>query len=595
MKNRMKTVLIPITIITLFVLSALAAFAQGQNPITATVNRVSLTTDDVVELTVSVTANGATTPNPALPALNGFNIVGTGTSQKISIVNGAMNTQVIHRYQLQPYQVGDMLIEPISVTLNGQAYFTQPIAIQVTQGNGMPSAAPAPSTSRPVTPSSTTFAGQDLYAEAEVDNPNPFLGEQITYTFRFYQAADNLGSFFDQPQFVPPAFSGFWAEGKANQDQYRVRAGERIYDVTELRTTLFPTRVGQVTLEPAQLSVPGSFFRRGGALQSQPVTVDVKPLPANAPHSFSGAVGQFTIDATVDAADTRVNEPVTWKVTISGQGNLNTMADPNWPEIPNLRSFESQATVNTQLQTGQIVGSRIYERLLVPQAEGEFVIPALEYTYFDPVAAAFRTITTQQLVVSAAPGDGSGAQPENYAATAPEIEQIVVEPVGMDIRHLKPVPGKLKASGAPITNSLLYWLAWAMPAVALAGTVVWQRRQIYRCHNAGALRSAHAPKKARQALARARKQTGENYNAAEQILTTYLSEKLNQPVLGLTQQVLTELLAAKGVSPELIERTKVCLMDAELGRYAPNAGHPDHANNLLNEIEILINVLEKIF
>ena len=140
--------------------------------------------------------------------------------------------------------------------------------------------------------------------------------------------------------------------------------------------------VGPITIEPAQLSTSGGFFSRGAQLQTQPVSLDVGPLPADAPEGFSGAVGQFTINGTLDSDQTKVNEPLTWQVTLSGQGNLNAVPDPIWPEMTDWRSFESQASINSQMQDGLIIGSRTYERLLVPEAEGDFTIPGPDLHLF---------------------------------------------------------------------------------------------------------------------------------------------------------------------------------------------------------------------
>jgi len=595
MKVKIRYVLIPLTIITLAILSATPILAQGQ-PITASVDRTRLTTDDTLVLTVSVNADTPSPPNPSLPALNGFAVVGSSSSSQISIINGTMSAQVIYSYRLQPFEAGNLTIEPVSVILNGQTYNTQPITIQVTQGTGMPTSgaapsAPAPLTQQPAAPTSTQFAGQETFVEAEVDNANPYLGEQVTYTFRFYQAADDVfSSFFDQPQFEPPAFKGFWTENQPDQNQYRVQYGGRLYNVTELRTVLFPTVAGPITIEPAMLTVSGSFFSRGGRFQTQPVSLDVKQLPANAPASFSGAVGQYQIQATVDTTQSKVNEPITWQVTLSGQGNLNTVADPNWPDIDNWRSFESQATINTQMQNGTMVGTRTYERLLVPQAEGEYTVPGLEYTYFDPTTGQYQTISTQAVPISIAPGNGTITQ--SYVPVA-NPEQENVEQVATDIRHLKPAPDRLNAVDGPITESPLYWLAWGIPLMGLVGNFVWQRRQQFWQNNTDLARSSKAHKKAKQALAQVSRQSDGVYSAAAQILNTYLADKLNQPVVGLTQPALAQLLAQNGLNPDLIERVKVCLMDAELGHYSPDAGHPDHAKNLLKEIDALIKDLEK--
>jgi hypothetical protein len=585
MKTKMKYLLVLAMIIILLMLAVAPGYAQGNGVISASVDRTTLSTDETLILSVTLNAaDGANLSRPSLPSLDGFNVVGSGSSSQISIINGAVSMQWVYSYHLQPYTTGDLVIGPISVTLNGQTYTSEPINVQVTQGTGAPPSAPP---SDPSAPSSTEFRGQRYFVEAEVDNPNPYLGQQVVYTFRFYEDF----SAFGQPQYEAPTFTGFWTENQTAQSQYQVQAAGNIYNVTELRTILFPSLVGPVTIEPARLVIPGGFFSSGGDLATQPVALDVKQLPPDAPASFNGAVGQFTLSGTVDTNQTQVNEPVTWQVTLSGQGNLNALPDPDWPEMPEWRGFESQATTNTQVQNGQVVGTRVSERLLVPQAEGDYVIPALEYTYFDPVAGAYQTLTTQPIPVSISPGNPQEAQ--NYVPAPAGGNKETVEQVATDIRHLKPVPSKLSFGDRPVTGSPLYWLAWAVPLLGIVGNFVWQRRQHYWQNNAGLARSSGARKKAKQALARARRETGDPYSAGGQVLTAYLSDKLDQPVAGLTHQALDALLEARGLGPELVERVNAYLTDAELGRFSPEANDPAHASNLLKEIDILIGDLEK--
>jgi hypothetical protein len=572
------------TMIILLLVLVTPGYAQGNGVISASVDRTTLSTDETLTLTVELSAaDGINLSRPALPSLDGFSVVGSSSSSQISIVNGAVSMQWVYDYQLQPYSTGDLVIEPISVTLSGQTYSTQPITVRVTQGTGVPPSAPP---SNPKAPSSIEFRGQRYFVEAEVDNPTPYLGQQVTYTFRLYEAFDAFG----QPQYQAPTFTGFWTENQTDQSQYQVQAAGGLYNVTELRTVLFPSMTGPITIEPARLVIPSGFFSSGGELSTQPVAVDVKPLPPDAPASFNGAVGQFTLSGGVDTAQTRVNEPITWRVTLSGQGNLSALPDPAWPELPDWREFESQATTNTQLQDGQWVGTRVYERLLVPQAEGDYTIPALEYTYFDPVAGAYHTLTTQPIPVSIAPGDPTQAQ---NLTPMPGGNKASAEQVITDVRHLKPVPARLNFGERPATGSPLYWLAWAVPLLGIVGNFVWQRRQHFWENNAGLARSSQALKKARQELARARRESDDPYSAGGQVLTSYLSDKLDQPVAGLTHQALAALLEEKGLGPELVDRVNACLTEAELGRFSPDANDPAHAANLLGEIDILIRELEK--
>jgi hypothetical protein len=362
--------------------------------------------------------------------------------------------------------------------------------------------------------------------------------------------------------------------------------------VSEVRTVLFPSIVGPVTIEPASLTTPGSLFRRGSALQTQPVVLDVKPLPPTAPEGFHGAVGQFTLSGTVDATQSKVNEPLTWQVTLSGRGNLNATPDPIWPEMSGWRDFETEATVHAEVREGVSVGSRVYERLLVPSVEGETAIPALVYTYFDPAAGAYQTISTDPIPVTIAAGEAQPAAPMGSSVPVGESRE-VVEQATTDIRHLKPVPTGLEFAEQPVTRSGLYWAAWAFPVFGALGYWVWQKRQRYWENNLGLARSSQARRKAKKALSQARKQKQGVYGAAGQILTTYLADKLDRPVAGLTHQALTEILAAMGVASDLAERVEVVLVSSELGRFAPGADRPDHASSLLKEVDHLIDALEK--
>lgn len=586
-----RKLIILISAIILLFLAVTPTHAQGQSPLTATVDRTALSTGEIVTLTVTVTADLATMPQPLMPSLAGFNVLGSSTSSQISLINGAITSQVVYNYQLQPTQTGDLIIDPINLAVNGQNYATPPITIQVSQGSAAPAPQPAPST-RQATPPSTGFNGQELFIEAEVSNPDPYLGQQVIYTVRLYRIAD-MFDMFDQPYFEPPAFTGFWSEGEPAQNQYQVQAGRAIYNVTELSTVLFPSKVGPVTIEPAQISVPGGFFRPDQRLRTEPVSLEVKPLPANAPASFNGAVGQFSLSSTVDTTATKVNEPVTWQVTLNGYGNLKAAPEPGWPELPDWRSYDSQASINTDHQNGQMGGYALYERLMVPLKEGQLILPALTYSYFDPAAGQYQTLATEPISVMVAPGVGVVSQ---SPASPPPAESSPAETVGQaaaGIRHLKPAPAELSMGDQPVTQSTLYWLAWGVPLVGLAGHLAWQRREQYWQHHRGLARSSQAYKKARKALAQARQSRQDIYSVVSQLLTGYLADKLDRPVAGLTQPALAELLAEVGLPASLVVRVEDCLTASELGRYAPGADQPGHAENLLKEVEALIRDLEK--
>ena len=584
MKMKNKRIGILIILVILLVLSARVGYAQGQSPIGASVDRTSLSTDEVLILTVTVSAGGLNPPQPALPALAGFDVVSSGTSSQITIVNGEMSAQITYSYHLHPNQAGDVIIEPISLTLDGQTYTTAPITVQVTQGTGTTQATPAYGGAAQAP---GELAGQNFFVEANADNPLPYLGQPVVYSFRLYQAVD----FFSQPQYEAPAFTGFWSEHQPGQSQYTTQSAGRTYQVTELQTVLFPTTVGPVTIGPAGLIIPGGFFERDTALRTEPVILEVKSLPAGAPAGFEGAVGQFSLTSEVDTTQGKVNEPITMRVTLNGQGNLNAVPDPVWPEMPKWRTFETQGTINTQSQDGQVGGSRIYERLLVPEDAGQFTIPPIEYVYFDPVAAEYRTTGTEAIPVSISAGAAEvPASPLLISSGKEEVELIAT-----DIRYLEPVPPVLNLTSPPWSERGVYWLAWGFPMLALVGNFAWQWRRRHWRSNIAQVRSSQARRKARKALTQARRRQKDPYTAAGQILTTYITEKLNQPVGGLTHEALSNLFAQKGLGLHLAERVETCLAASEMGRFSPDGSDPGYAGSLLRQTDTLISDLDKAF
>src|SRR5438105_14653702 len=62
--------------------------------------------------------------------------------------------------------------------------------------------------------------------------------------------------------------------------------------------------------------------RREIEIKSEPVALEVKPLPPKAPPSFSGAIGNFTMTTDAKPKSVQVGDPITVTAAISGRGNF---------------------------------------------------------------------------------------------------------------------------------------------------------------------------------------------------------------------------------------------------------------------------------
>jgi hypothetical protein len=576
-----RLILVLAAISAMFFLAVTPALAQS--PVTAEVDRTTLSTGE--SLTLTIRMEGANASNPNLPVLDGFQIISTSKSSQISIINGSMSSQAAYHYVLQPTRAGQLTIPAIPVVVAGQTHTTQPFTIEVTQGAApsQPSQPNQPPDS--IIPPSQEFSGQDLFVESIVDHPNPYIGQQVTHTFRFFRAVNLSG----QPTYEAPNFNGFWNESETQQTDYDVQIGSRTYRVVELQTILFPTSVGQHTISPASLNISGSLFRSDTRLGTDAITLDVRSLPEPAPEGFHGAVGNFTVATSVDTDRLAVNEPVTLKVVISGEGNISNLPDPEVPVINNWRSYESTSTVDTQTQNGRVSGSRTIEQLMVPGSAGEFSIPGITYTFFNPQTEAYQTVSNNPIAIHVAEGAVDASLPQNSPGSDAPIDWL-----DNDIRHIKAAPESLEVTQRPLVASPVYWLFWLFPVGALVIDVVWQKRKRYLSQNPEQVRSSKAQKKAHLLLSKARKQKTDPFAAINQALTGYLSDRFNHPVAGMTQSDLVDFLDQNGLPPSLTQQITETLMLGEMGRFAPAAANQGTAGEMFKDTEKLIARIEKV-
>ena len=580
----MKSRWLPYILLFCFSVWVLPVHAQTPAPITASVDRDTLSINETIQLTVTILTNSLAPVLPDMPALDDFEIVGTNSGSQLNIVNGQISSSNSYVYILQPRKSGELTIGAFSLTLNGQNFQTEPIKMTVTKDQSSPASGQTTKPGNGQQPADTN--GQDFFVDASVDNPEPYIGQMISYIVRFYQAANVVG----QPYYDAPKFTGFWSVKETKQSQGTDTLNGRPYQVSELRTFLFPTAAGQVTIDPAKLTMQGGFFEPDINLQSKPITVNVKSLPDGAPEGFKGAVGQYEIKANMSTTQGKVNEPLTLKITLSGKGNFNNLPEPIWQDIPDWRTFESKASAQSTVQANQIQGSRIFERLLVPSKEGKYSLPPVQYIFFDPIKGEYQTIRTQPVQITILPGQAEAPSPQAVLNPQADVKQLAE-----DIRYLKPVPSvlaKAESTNPPLTVLLFYWLAWGLPLLFLAGYLFWEKYRQRLESDSGWTRRMQARKNARRTLEAGRKGSDDVYHAVALALTDFLSDKFNQPVAGLTSQALAELLSQKNISTELSQRVQDCLFKTEVGRFAPEAGNPTYAENLLDEAEKLIDELE---
>ncbi len=320
------------------------------------------------------------------------------------------------------------------------------------------------------------------------------------------------------------------------------------------------------------------------------IRINVKELPADAPASFKGAVGKYTMEAFMDRPETKANDPVSLKVKIAGHGNLKLM-DPLPLEFPqDIEAYDPKIADNTTVTEGGVNGNKTFEYLLIPRHSGDYKIPPVEFTYFDLDKKKYVTLNSPEFNLKVAKGSG----PESVTINGVNKEDVQL--LGKDIRYLKIGSLKLQKKGDEFYGSFGFYSLLVAPIFLFFGFLIYYRKNKELQQNTVLLKSKKATKLARKRLSTAKVLLTKNsrepfYDEVSKAIWGYLGDKLSIPLANLSKETISEVLLSRGVSEGLLGQFVDILNKCEFARFAPanSAGHMqeiyDAAINSITKME----------
>lgn len=599
----------------------LAAPAAAYLTITAETDRAQVEIDGNLYLTVTVSGDSANVPEPKLPNMQNFNVYSSGRSQSISIINGKITTSVSFTYILTPRFIGAQTIPGISV-FNGKEKAVAPeIQVTVTKAKAaaqqparQPAARPAQQAARPARRPASGEAREPIFLRVETDRKSAYPGEQINASIKFYTSVP-LSS---NPQYLPPAFQNLISEDLPPVRNGETEIGGVRYAYSEIKAALFALTPGPAEIKPATViaQVPSdemidpfdpNFFQKfmtmsGAQGQSrefttEPVKLDIKPLPAGAPAAFGGAVGSYSVLAAADRSEARTGEALNFSVTVTGSGNLKAITAPKLPDLPDFKVFDTMSSLDVRKDGDVISGKKTFTYILVPRAEGRKTVPPIKFAFFDPKAGAYRELATDPVTLHIEKG-AQGAKSLNFAPGGAAASAVTQS--GSDIRYVSERKGgdALPYMAAQVT-ALPLW-AHAVPAALLAGAFLLARMNRFKLANPLLFRFRRAKSEAArdidetEALIKAGK-IKEAVSVLYDSYLDYLSDKCGCKVSALTIKKATELIKARfpGVTPRALEEIRELWSALELRHYSPAAAEAEGARDLAKKYSLLIELLEK--
>jgi hypothetical protein len=462
-----------IILATLFAMLAVFSPALAAVSVDATVDRTTVAPGESIQLQVTVSGGSG---DVDLSGLDDFKVLSRGTGSSVQIVNSHMSRETTYTYLLMPRRGGRLTIPALAVDVDGRTYHSEPIVITVS--------------SQPDTGSGRSD-NQEAWVTAEVSEPSPYEGQQITYTFRLFNTVQIQDARFQAPQ-----FDGFSAKEIKDRRTYRKIVNGREAVVTEIDYVLTPLASGNRTIEPAVLQVGilrqdrsgrrspfdvfnDPFFNRGTVqtrvLQTDALKVAVQPLPPlPADLKFSGLVGRFDLQAGIEGgSDLKVGDSATLAVTVEGRGNIMDARPPEL-EIPSaFKTYVDNPQESIEVDRTGFHGKKIFRTALVPLEAGRFELAPVSLTYFDVEQKTYRTLTAAAPALTVAASLQTAAPSVTITPQPIKPFKKQVTFTGRDILPPKEDLGAIQ-SHRPF-SWIAFLLGLAAPALAFGGTVMVQR------------------------------------------------------------------------------------------------------------------------
>lgn len=596
--------------ITAFLLALAAGLTGASQEVTVTASVSSNVLRAGEQFNLIFSANQEIT-ELELPLLDGVEVLGgpsQGSSRSIYSVNGKTNTSFTYQfaYVMRASREGKFTIPPATVKIKNKTYKTNPVSLEVIAGRSQPSKGAGSDASQP-----GAVGENDVMLGLQTDKKEVFLGEQILATIKVYTKVNLAGV---DPGFKGPDFTGFFTEPldvpPLRNLQREAVNGEIYYAGLLRKMVIIPQKSGVLTIKPFELDVAvrQEVRRRSidpffddfdfpdvqdvpARLRSKPVTIRVNPLPPGAPPFFTGGVGSFTFQASLNKTTAATQEPLTLKITVSGKGNIKLINEPIFELPPDFEKYDP--VINTSQENG-VSGTKTFEYMLVPKAAGDFTIPPIKFAWFDPDSRQYKTVESDGFTVQVTRGSG-----DTVMTMVPGLEQEDIRLLNRDIRYIRTKSMNLRPAKRFLADSYLYYLLYLVVFILFAGLVLLVRKRAKERADTAGLRLRKADRYARRRLLKSEVllKQGDSNRFYEEMLGAvwgYLSDKLNLPLSELSSETARSSLVSKGVETALLDDLFHIISECEMARYGQTSGSPAMEKHYRETLDVLTRLQQKL-
>lgn len=530
-----------------------------------------------IEITITGTSMGSV-EQPELPEIEGLRWLRGSTSRgtKYAVINGNPSVTYTFGYALIAQTPGSYTLPPIQLEINNKQYQTNPIKFKILD----------PATIN----SEDAERAPDIYVQMEPNTKNPVVGEQvIADVILYFKSGIEVSSYQPTPGWKA---EGFWKEELQNPQRAQTTStiinGTRYNKAGLLQYALFPTKSGELTISPFEITV--SVRKQRGSnpfgfglgqermtLLSQPVTLNVQNLPEIDHAEFIGAVGNFDISRELSLKNALVGESIEITTKIEGSGNVPLVNKPEYDFPESLEKYTPQERSDISRLYRQVSGTRLFTDILVARNEGTFTIPEKKVAYYNPFQKRYIVETLPELSFT--------------AKRDPNSTAVVQHDLRFEVKPITGLANWTTTTPSPLYQKTWVWVLIFFPLFLTAGAYGYKKYQDRMQNDTAFARSRTASDKAAKTLSEAGNSDSikQGYHLIEKALVQFITDKLNLPPAGLSNQDIIREIEKLG-DTEITTELKRLLTKCETISYAPNATQA----SLNSDIEKTKSLLKKV-
>ncbi|MBC7472870.1 MAG: protein BatD [Candidatus Sericytochromatia bacterium] len=420
----------------------------------ATVDRSKVSLNDQIEL--SLTASGGRALDPGLQDLKDFEIKSTGTSSNVQIINGNISSSEVYNYRLLAKHSGKLVIGSITTQIDGKSYSTKSITIEVEKDN-----------------SSKNANKNDLvFVTAQVDNLNPYINQQVIYTFRFYRKVQTQNN-----QLSYPDFKNFWSEDVGKEIQYDKDLNGERYVVTETKKALYPNEIGKLDISPTVLNANiifkdnnddfGGIFNN---MRSEPkrfmtnvIKLNVLQLPENKPKSFINLIAS-DLSVTFELSpknNFKAGDSLTLNIKIKGRGNINDIKKLPL-KIKDAKIYEDKSSSKSYLEADKLITEKDFKYSIIPLKKGKLDFNDFKMFYFNVISKKYEPLTTKKISINVNKSD----DPNFVESNNTRQNKIPKKQTSIDIADIHQSADDIKDQSIN-SSEIIFYLLWLIIPVII--------------------------------------------------------------------------------------------------------------------------------